>query len=36
MIALIVIGTLVTAGAVNAAAQRYSTHPGVETWPSDR
>ena len=36
MIALIVLGTLVTAGAVNAVAQRFSTHPGVEAWPSDR
>lgn len=34
MIALVVLATILIAGAANVAAQRLSTHRGVETWPS--
>lgn len=32
MILLVISATLLVAGAVNTVAQRYATHPGVETW----
>jgi len=34
VIVLIVLATILTAGAANAAVQRFATHRGVETWPS--
>ena len=33
MITFAILALIFAAGAGNAAAHRYSTHPGVETWP---
>lgn len=32
VISLVVLVTILTAGGLNVAAQRYATHPGVEAW----
>jgi hypothetical protein len=33
MITFAILAAIFAMGAGNAAAQRFSTHPGVETWP---